>query len=64
MKIGPVRAEFFHTDRWTDGETDGNDKVNSHFSQFFERDKKMSGNSSILGYDAVSIGKKRTSFIF
>jgi hypothetical protein len=64
MKIGLVRAELFRADRWTDGKTDRNDKVNSRFSQFCERAKKMSGNSSILGYDAVSIGKKPTAFIF
>jgi len=64
MKVGPVGAALSHADRRTDGQTDRNDKVNSRFSQFCERAKKMSGHSSILGYDAVSIGKKRTAFIF
>ena len=64
MKIGPVRAELFHADRRTDGETDKIEKVNSRFSQFCERAKKMSGNSGVLGYDAVSIGKKPTALIF
>ena len=28
MKIHPVGAEFFHVDRWTDGQTDERDKTN------------------------------------
>jgi len=40
MKIGPVRVELFHADRWTDGKTDRNDKDNGLFSQLCERAKK------------------------
>jgi hypothetical protein len=31
MKIRPVVAELFHTDRRTDGKTDRHDKANSRF---------------------------------
>jgi len=34
MKIRPVRAEFFHADRWTDGQTW---RSYSRFLQFFGR---------------------------
>jgi len=33
MKVHPVRAEFFHTDRRTHRQ----DEANSHFSQFCEQ---------------------------
>ena len=36
MEIRPVRAEFFHADRGTEGQTDRHKESNSHFSQFCE----------------------------
>jgi len=41
MKIHPVGAEFFHTDRRTEGRTDGHDEVDSSaFRKFCEKSLK------------------------
>jgi hypothetical protein len=37
-KTRPAWAEMFHTDGWTDGQTDRHDEANIRFSQFCERD--------------------------
>jgi hypothetical protein len=34
MKIRPVGAELFHTDRQTDGQMERHDEANSRFSKF------------------------------
>jgi len=36
MKTRPVRAELFHVNGRTDGQTDTHDEDNSRFSQFCE----------------------------
>jgi len=36
-KICPLRAELFHADGETEGQTDRHDETNSRFSQFCER---------------------------
>jgi hypothetical protein len=63
MKIGPVGAALSHADRRTDGLTEIT-KLTAAFRNFANAPQKMSGHSNILGYDAVSMGKKRTAFIF
>jgi hypothetical protein len=40
MKIRPMGAELFREDRWTDGQIDRYDEVNSRFSQVCERTYK------------------------
>jgi hypothetical protein len=36
IKIHPVRAELFHVDSWTNGQTDRHEETNSCFSHFCE----------------------------
>jgi hypothetical protein len=61
MEIGPVQAELFHADGPTDWQK--RQKLTAAFRNFANAPKTCDI-SSILGYDAVSIGKKRKAFIF